>query len=140
MKVLAAMIIGETRYPFVPKSRRKLRVGQFWSMPVSGRHFACGTILRLPGEVGSHQGRLLVVGIHKWLGKVRPTATDIAGRRIVAQGVLHVDAIRKNGGEVQGFRRLSVDDRKAVVGLEALPKWSAEDLERVVVKAVRDLR
>ncbi len=138
--MLAAMVIGETRYPFVPKSRRKLRVGQFWSMPVFGRHFACGTILRLPGEVGSRQARILVVGIHKWLGKVRPTAEDIAGRRIVAQGVLHVDAIRKNGGEVEGFRRLSAEHRKAVVGLEGLPEWSAEGLERAVVKAVRDLR
>jgi len=140
MKVLAAMIIGETKYPFVPKSQRKLRVGQFWSLPVFGPHFACGTILRLPGEVGSHRARILVVGIHEWLGRVRPTAADIAGRRIVTRGVLHVDAIRRNGGVVEGWRRPSIDDRKAVVGLEALPQWSAEDLERVVVKAVRDLR
>ncbi len=134
------MIVGKTRYPFVLKSRAKLLVGQFWTMPIFGERFACGRILRLPGAVRSPQARLVVVGIYEWLGQTAPTEETIARRTIVAEGIVHVRALRENQVIVQEFRRLSLDRIKVSANVLALPEWSGEALKKVVAKALRDLR
>lgn len=139
------MIIGEIHYPFFLKSRANLLVGQFWSMPIFGKRFACGRILRLPGAVGSRQARLVVVGIYEWLGWTEPTPEvivrdGIAGQAIVVEGLVHTRALRENQAKVQTFRRRTLDGIKAGTDLDALPRWSGEEFRKVVVKALRGLR
>ena len=135
------MITGTTKYPFVPRSRAKLVVGQFWSLPLPGGRFACGRLLSLPGKVGTKQARLLVVGIENWLGMAAPTLKDIRGKDIVARGIVHVSAIRENRGVVLGRRSLASDGIvQSVGGLPSLPEWSSGNLRKVAGKALRGLR
>lgn len=44
-----------------------------------------------------------------WSGSAPPTTEDLAGRRLRAEGSMHVRAISRNGGQVMGHRPLALD-------------------------------
>jgi hypothetical protein len=100
-------------YPFVPKSNRWLKPGQFWAVPLSDGRFACGRVLDVPHEPDVHvlvSTKTFLAGLLDWVGDAPPTAGSIAGAGLFAQGFAHIKAITTTGGEVLGQRDLEADD------------------------------
>lgn len=103
----------EPTYPFVPRSNRLLRPGQFWAIPLSDGRFAAGRVMAVPAfGVGDRTG--VVVGLVDWVGDGPPTEADIAGRPVLVQAKARFEAITMTGGEVLGLRPLEVDNLVAM--------------------------
>lgn len=99
----------EAMYPFVPKSTASLRPGQYWAVPLADGRFACGRVVQVGCSTIPTPSRAFFGGLHDWVGSAAPSADDIAGRAIVAWGVMHIQAITRLGGEVLGERDLVRD-------------------------------
>jgi hypothetical protein len=99
----------ERSFPFVPRSAAKIRPGDFWSIPLRDGRYGCGRVIELkkPGETGSRC--MLLCGLLNWIGNAPPNARDIAGRRTIAQGQIHLRCILETGGEILGTRPLELD-------------------------------
>jgi hypothetical protein len=99
-------------YPFEPKSTAYLEPGQFWGVPLSDGRFACGRVLAVPREPDPFipvSSRIFLAGLHRWVGDAPPTSEDIAGAGLLAQGFVHIRAIREHGGSLLGMRSLEAD-------------------------------
>jgi hypothetical protein len=97
------------RFPFVPKSTRQLRPGDFWALPLWDGSFGCGRVIELP-EPGGPGGRTMFLGGPiDWHGSLAPTADEIAGADTLDQGVMHLKAIWETGKAILGNRSLSSD-------------------------------
>lgn len=96
-------------YPFVPKSTAKLEPGQFWSIPLENGRFACGRVIQLRIENGKRDSRSFLAGLMDWWGRKPPTADRIAGCGVIVQGGTDIKTIQATGGQVLGFRDLSLD-------------------------------
>ncbi|WP_433116577.1 hypothetical protein [Micromonospora sp. CA-246542] len=97
-----------SRYPFVPRSNRNLRAGQYWALPLRNRRFACGRVMAVPA-FGPRDRVGVVVGLMDWLGQEPPTSEQIAGRPVLEQAKSRFEAITNAGGEVLGIRPLDLD-------------------------------
>jgi hypothetical protein len=99
----------DIRYPFVPKSNKFLRPGQFWAIPLSNGKFAAGRVMAVPA-FGPKDRVGVVIGLMDWSGDHEPTASDLAGRGVLGrQAQARFEAISMNGGQVLGLRPLDVD-------------------------------
>jgi hypothetical protein len=77
-------VAPEPTYPFVPKSNRRPRPGQFWGIPLDDGRFAAGRVMAVPA-FGVTDRTGLVVGLMDWVGSAPPTEEDIAGRPVTIQ-------------------------------------------------------
>ena len=96
-------------FPFVPKSSVTFEPGDYWGIPLDKELYACGRVLQhMPkGMAGARVGFL--GGLLNWQGREAPSSESIAGAKTLEQGVMHVLAIKKTGGEVLGHRPLHLD-------------------------------
>lgn len=91
-----------------------MRSGQFWAVPLSDGRFACGRVLASVRDsnddflLGGSQ-RIFLAGLMDWVGDARPTADDLIGCDVLAQGLAHVNAVRRTGGMILGCRPLDLD-------------------------------
>jgi hypothetical protein len=97
------------RYPFIPKSANWLLPGQFWALPLSDGTFGCARVIEVPSVEARRSRMEFLAGVLDWHSTERPTADAIVGASCLAQGHVHLRAIIKTGGEILGFRDLSVD-------------------------------
>jgi hypothetical protein len=104
-------VTGRTGYPFEPKSIARLLAGQFWAVPLSDGRHACGRVLHVPGKADSLylNARIFLAGLMDWSGSGSPTGEAIAGHGLLAQGMMHVAAIRDVGNPIVGQRALELD-------------------------------
>ena len=104
-------VTGKTGYPFEPKSIARLQAGQFWAVPLADGRHACGRVLHVPGPADSLylNSRTFLAGLMDWSGPEPPTSEAIAGHRLLAQGRMHVAAIRDTGSLIIGQRDLELD-------------------------------
>lgn len=104
-------VTGRIGYPFEPKSIAHLRAGQFWAVPLSDGRYACGRVLHVPSKADSLylNARIFLAGLMNWSASGPPTSGAIAGRQILAQGRMHVAAIRDTGSLIIGQRDLELD-------------------------------
>lgn len=102
---------GETGYPFEPKSIARLQAGHFWAVPLSDGRHACGRVLHVWSTTDSLylNSRVFLAGLMDWTGPEPPTGESIAGHGLLAQGMMHVAAIRGTGGLILGQRDLELD-------------------------------
>src|ERR1700761_1096261 len=103
----------EPTYPFVPKSNRHLRPGQFWALPVSGQRFGAGRVMAVPA-FGPTDRIGAVIGLMDWIGGHPPTSEDLHDRQGLIQPKSRFEAIAKTGGEVLGHRPLELDGLEAI--------------------------
>jgi hypothetical protein len=94
--------------PFTPKTNTHLLPGDFWSLPLSDGRFCAGRVLAKPAfgptdRLGIH------VGLLDWIGSEPPTASALAGCRVLASAKARVEAIANTGGQVLGNRSLDED-------------------------------
>jgi hypothetical protein len=104
-------VTGRIGYPFEPKSIARLLTGQFWAVPLSDGQYACGRVLHVPGKADSLHlnARIFLAGLMDWSGSGQPTSEAITGCQILAQGRMHVAAIRDTGSLIIGQRDLELD-------------------------------
>jgi len=100
-------------YPFVPKSTAMLEPGQYWSIPLDNGRFGCGRVIQLQIKNGKRDRRAFLAGLMDWWGRKPPTADRIAGCGVVEQGCADIKTIQATGGQVLGFRDLSLDKIEA---------------------------
>ncbi|WP_036193773.1 Imm26 family immunity protein [Marinobacter daepoensis] len=108
-------------YPITPKKPSEIREGDFYYIPLSNGWFACGRLLEIEKKSG-RKTKSILVGLHDWTGRAKPTAEDIHNCPIIEQGVMHINSIGHVGGEVIGFKPLGDD------GLKPLPQFEAGNL------------
>lgn len=102
-------------HPFVPKSTAHLIAGDFWAVPLSDGRFACGRVLAVewPQDddafLGTRNSRIFFAGLMDWSEEQPPTAKDLSGSRLLAQGSGHIKLITESGGAILGHRPLDAD-------------------------------
>ena len=107
-------------YPFEPKSNAHLVPGQFWGVPLSDERWACGRVLAVKTEADEYfpgNNRTFLAALMDWEGHEPPSAGDISGHKVIAQGWAHVRTIQTNGRLILGHRELSLD---GITGLRQL--------------------
>ena len=109
------------RYPFVPKSSSYLEPGQFWAIPLSNGAFAAGRVLQLFPKGHLMAPRGFYGGLMDWSGAAPPSSDDLAGRRILREGDMHVKVVQQTGGEILGCRPLELDDIEPGLFLDQAP-------------------
>ena len=87
-----------TTYPFVPKSTAYMRAGQFWAVPLSNGRYGCGYVVSLDQSSRS----MFVAGLTDWFGDAPPTASQLAGHRVVEHAKAHLKTITEHGREILG--------------------------------------
>lgn len=99
----------EVSFPFVPKTTRQVRPGDYWDIPLDSGGYACGRVMQLDFDNGRLNSKSLLVGLVNWSGDSIPTEREIAGRRILRQGATHIRTIGEVGGMIRGRRALEKD-------------------------------
>ncbi len=90
------------KYPFEPKSSTKLIPGDFWSIPLKNGSFGCGVVIEhLPNDkLGAKVGFL--GGLLHWQGQYPPQVHDLSNSKFIAQGVMHIRAIKNSSKLIIG--------------------------------------
>jgi hypothetical protein len=88
--------------PFEPRSTSYLRQGQYWSFQLSNGHFACGLVLARTTSEGKLNRTLFLGGLVNWSGPSLPTPSNLKNAGVLQSGFMHIRAIQRNGGEVNG--------------------------------------
>ncbi|MFB6618109.1 hypothetical protein ACFCV9_28480 [Streptomyces sp. NPDC056367] len=103
------------KYPFLPKSNRHLKAGQFWPVPLADGRYACGRVIDVmpPEETDLHVPNLgtrsFLAGLMDWVGENPPADRDLEGALLIDQGVAHIGAIAVGGSCILGERPLQAD-------------------------------
>lgn len=104
------------KYPFLPKSNRYLKPGQFWPIPLADGRYACGRVIDVvpPEEPDPHVPNLgtrsFLAGLMDWVGDSPPEARDLEGAVLLDQGLAHIGAITVGDGCILGERSLQDDE------------------------------
>ena len=109
------------KYPFIPKSTAHLESGQFWSIPLSQKKYACGRVIQMQICNGKRDPRIFLAGLMDWVGTTLPDSNAIAGKKVLEQGSVHIRTIKWNGGEVMGLRDLTLDGIEPWLFLDSEP-------------------
>ncbi len=92
------------KYPFEPKSTTYLEPGQFWSIPLSNGHYACGIVEAKLADM--HDGRIraktFLGALIDWHGEEPPNTESIRDRPILKSGEAHIKSILTTGGTILG--------------------------------------
>jgi hypothetical protein len=88
-------------FPLIPRSARDLRIGDFWTVPLSDGTLGCLQVTDLK-KSGSGSLKTLVAGIIDWRGSSPPSEQDLSGRRILAQGLTRIEAFTEMGSQILG--------------------------------------
>ena len=75
--------VKEREFPYVPKSTKGLRLGDFWAIPLDGGEFACGRVLAFDHRKGKQDLRGFLAGLLHWVSDSPPTFDSIAGAQTV---------------------------------------------------------
>ena len=122
-------------YPFVPKKASEIKEGDFYYIPLSNGHYACGRLILIKKKSG-RKTQSILVGLHDWSGSKYPTKEDIHQCKIVEQGVMHVTSIGHVGGEVIENKPLEEDNLKPLLQFEA--GYLLDGFENIGILAAKD--
>ena len=110
-------------YPFVPKSTRWLKRGQFWAIPLGRCRYGAGCVVGMHTVEGKPSTRMFVAGVVGWVGTKLPSAEVLQGRTVVKVGFAHVKAITESGGSVLGEAELELSGVPPESPAKSLPAW-----------------
>ena len=97
-------ILMNITYPFTPKSNAHIRPGHFWPIRLSNGKFACGIVLDLPRERGTHGTRNFYAGLLDWVGDSKPTVESLeaSALKVLKQGSVHIKTILEYDEAIEG--------------------------------------
>ena len=105
-------------YPFTPRKVSEVNDGDFYSIPLSNKKYACARLLMIEKKNG-RKTKTILVGLHDWFGRKLPAKEDIHQTQIIEQGVIHINSIGHIGGQIIGNKPLEEDDLKPLIQFEA---------------------
>src|SRR5438093_8162699 len=91
----------ERTYPLSPRSSRDLRIGDYWTVPLSDGTFGCLQVTELQ-QSGPGSLKTLVAGVVDWRDAMPPSQSDLVGRRVLEQGLTRIEAFTEVGSRVIG--------------------------------------
>jgi hypothetical protein len=122
-------------FPFTPRSVADLEVGDFWTVTLPSGGLGLLQV-RDVKRSGPGARSAFVAGVVDWRGDEQPQATDLQGRRVLAQGLTRIEAFTEGRAAVVGnttetvpvdgltssFRDFGVGTVTHVWGWKALPR------------------
>ena len=57
------------KYPYEPKSNRKLEIGEFWTIQLPNNQFGCGIVLDIPNKDDSRV--IFTAGLIDWINEMK---------------------------------------------------------------------
>src|SRR2546428_8646510 len=97
----------ERTYPLSPRSSRDLRIGDYWTVPLSDGTFGCLLVTDLK-QSGPGSLKTLVAGGGDWGGAAPPGGTALFRRRGVEQGLTPNPAVPPGGSTVISHKTAKV--------------------------------
>jgi len=88
-------------YPFIPKSNKKLKTGDYWFIQLSNKSYCVGVVIDTP-PLDLKLTREIIVGILKWNEKHMPKIKDLINSEILEQGHAHIRTISYSGEQILG--------------------------------------
>jgi hypothetical protein len=119
-KLCSSLVIS---YPFTPKSNARLEPGQFWSIPLSRRRFACERVLAVGSGTTSGGRSRFLAGLLDWVGAGPASVDSIAARSSSKPTDELLRPAATGEGVIQFSRLVSESDfRRLAEGLGSLRK------------------
>jgi hypothetical protein len=115
--------MADLAYPFVPKSTRSLKRGQFWSLPLGNAGFGAACVVGSLLQQGKRSQRTFIAGVINWVGPTPPTAHELRGCQVVEFAFAHIKAITESGGCVLGEAEIQLDQAPQAAEALSLPTW-----------------
>src|SRR2546428_4812632 len=91
----------ERTYPLSPRSSRDLRIGDYWTVPLSDGTFGCLLVTDLK-QSGPGSLKTLVAGGGDWRDATPPSESHLVRRRGLEQGLTPIEAFTQVGSRVIG--------------------------------------
>jgi hypothetical protein len=88
-------------YPLIPKSNKRLKIGDYWIMKLSDKSYSVGIVIDIPPD-DLKLTREIIVGLLNWNDKSIPKTSDLANTKISKQGHAHIKTIEYTGKEIIG--------------------------------------
>jgi len=85
------------KYPYLPKSNQKLKLGEYWSIVLENGKHAFFVFLDIPQD---SDRRSVLIGLVDYVSS-SPVLPD-SSYEILWQGVVHIKSVNECGGLVQG--------------------------------------
>ena len=89
------------KYPYIPKSNKSLRRGDYWLIELENGFFAVGIVVDIPPPELKLKMEF-IAGLLNWKGNETPKITDLKNLKIIKQGKAHIKTIEYTGGELLG--------------------------------------
>lgn len=102
-------------FPFVPRSAAQLEVGDFWTVVLADGDMGVVQV-RDVRRSGPGARSSFVAGVVDWRGTRGPSAADLRGCRVLAQGLVRVEAFTEGGARILG----NAPDTEPVAGLTSV--------------------
>ncbi|MDT7571106.1 MAG: hypothetical protein QOE05_1280 [Actinomycetota bacterium] len=77
-------------FPFTPRSATQLEIGDFWTVALPSGGLGCLQVRDLKRS-GTGARTSFVAGVLDWRGDEQPQAADLAGKRVLAQGLTGIE-------------------------------------------------
>ena len=100
-----------------------MKLGQFWSVPLSDGRFACGAVAAVRIEDGKRERRSFLAGLVDWCGVAPPREAEISGRPLLDIAFAHIKTITTTGGEILGEITASWDIAPEMPYTDSIPTW-----------------
>jgi hypothetical protein len=97
-------------FPLSPRSTRDLEVGDCWAIQLADGTFGVCQVTDLRRS-GQGARTTLVAGVIDWSGSATPTVGDLAGRPVLAQGLVRIEVFTVGGAVLLGNVPLNGDGR-----------------------------
>ena len=93
--------MSEMKYPFVPKSNKSLKIGDYWLIKLESGKYSIGIVLDIPPA--EYRSRTeFVAGLLNWKEFAKPEIEKIKNFKILKQGKASVKTIKHTGREIAG--------------------------------------
>jgi len=127
----------EPDYPFVPKSTRYLKRGQFWAIPLGGGRYGAGCVVGVCLNQGTPSTRLFIAGVLHWVGNHVPSSIHLQGCSLAEFGFAHLKAITESGGSILGTAELELSTTPTEANDASIPTWGY-NVPRVIAKRLTE--
>ncbi|TFV92311.1 hypothetical protein E4K72_19780 [Oxalobacteraceae bacterium OM1] len=110
-------------YPFIPKSTRHLKRGQFWAIPLDGGRFGAGCVVGVHAIEGKSSTRMFIAGVVSWSDVTPPTSEKLAGRFVVDFAFAHLKAVTETGGMILGEAAIDLSNTPLSAESLSIKTW-----------------
>ena len=114
-------------YPFIPKSNKKIRPGDYWITQLSNKSFAVGIVIDVPPE-DLKLNREIIVGLLNWNESFVPKTKNLVNLEILDQGHAHIKTISEFSNGISGnisFEKANIEPKILIDSYGANnPEWS----------------